>query len=43
MVFTIGKYKFYFKQEGLNMEKITVKRFTTGEKQAIVSVLECET
>lgn len=25
------------------MEKITVKRFTTGEKQAIVSVLECET
>lgn len=25
------------------MEKITVKRFSTGEKQAIVSVLECET
>ena len=43
MVFTIGKYKFYFKQEGFNMEKITVKHFTTGEKQANVSVLECET
>ena len=25
------------------MEKITVKHFTTGEKQDIVSVLECET
>lgn len=25
------------------MEKITVKHFTTGEKQANVSVLECET